>query len=70
MGLIMEDLQIAYDLFVVSAGFEFLPSYLVVAWLCWIPNLRVAEWMIRQRRAGRLRTTAIQLTGSASRETI
>jgi uncharacterized membrane protein len=40
-----------------SIGFEFLPSYLVVAWLCWIPNLLVVEWMIRRRRAGRQRVT-------------
>ena len=31
-------------------GMEFLISYMIVAWLCWIPNLAVAEWKIRRRR--------------------
>ena len=26
-------------------------SYVVVSWLCWVPNLLVAEWMIRRRMA-------------------
>jgi hypothetical protein len=26
-------------------GFEFLTSYLIVAWLCWMPNLLVALWL-------------------------
>jgi hypothetical protein len=25
-------------------------SYITVSWLCWIPNLVVAEWMIRRTR--------------------
>lgn len=25
-------------------------SYIIVSWLCWIPNLLVAEWMIARRR--------------------
>jgi uncharacterized membrane protein len=53
-----------------TIGFEFLPSYLVVAWLCWVPNLLMAEWMIRRRRAGRVRTTVIQASEISSRETI
>jgi uncharacterized membrane protein len=31
-------------------GLEFLTGYMIVAWLSWIPNLLVAEWMIRQKR--------------------
>jgi uncharacterized membrane protein len=53
-----------------AAGIEFLPSYLVVAWLCWIPNLLVAEWMIRRRRAAQVRTTVVRPSEIASRETI
>jgi uncharacterized membrane protein len=45
----------------VSLGVEFLVAYIVVAWLCWIPNLLVAEWMIRRRCAGRQRTAIAQL---------
>jgi uncharacterized membrane protein len=53
-----------------AVGLEFLPSYLVVAWLCWVPNLLVAEWMIRRRRAGRVRTMAVRAGEVGSRETL
>jgi uncharacterized membrane protein len=25
-------------------------TYITVSWLCWIPNLLIAEWMVRRRR--------------------
>ena len=24
-------------------------SYIIVSWLCWVPNVIVAEWMLRRR---------------------
>jgi len=30
--------------------FEFVPAYRVISWLCWVPNLLVAGWIIRQKR--------------------
>ncbi len=30
---------------------SFRSSYIAVAWLCWIPNLAVAEWLIRRKPA-------------------
>jgi uncharacterized membrane protein len=33
-----------------AIGIDFLPGYLVVSWLCWVPNLMVAELIIRRRR--------------------
>jgi uncharacterized membrane protein len=27
----------------------FRPSYITVSWLCWVPNLLIAEWMVRRR---------------------
>jgi Predicted membrane protein (DUF2306) len=30
------------------AGLEFITGYITVAWLAWIPNLIIAEWMIRR----------------------
>lgn len=33
-----------------STGLEFLVVYTIAAWLCWIPNLLVAEWIINRRR--------------------
>ncbi|WP_071675562.1 DUF2306 domain-containing protein [Nioella nitratireducens] len=32
-----------------EAGFGFDIGYVIVAWLCWVPNLLVAEWLIRRR---------------------
>lgn len=31
-------------------GLDFLSGYMIVAWLCWIPNLFVAEWVIIRKR--------------------
>jgi len=28
---------------------SFRPTYIAVSWLCWIPNLFVAEWIVRRR---------------------
>ena len=36
------------------SGFEFIDTYILAAWLSWVPNLMVAEWMvdrIRQQRS-------------------
>ena len=33
-------------------------SYIVVSWLCWIPNLAVAEWMVARRKASAARALA------------
>lgn len=53
-----------------TAGFEFLPTYLVVAWLCWVPNLLVAEWMIRRRRAERAPVMVVRVGEVSSGETV
>lgn len=29
---------------------EFLPAYQIVAWLCWVPNILLAFWLVRRRR--------------------
>jgi len=35
-------------------------AFITVAWLCWIPNLLVAEWMVRRRsRIGRISPSGI-----------
>jgi hypothetical protein len=33
-----------------ASGLAFTEAYAVVAWLCWVPNLLVAEWVVRGRR--------------------
>lgn len=30
--------------------FEFITAYVIIAWLCWVPNLLLAEWIITKRR--------------------
>ncbi|WP_420582164.1 DUF2306 domain-containing protein [Reichenbachiella sp.] len=29
-------------------GMDFISAYLLVSWLCWVPNLAVAEWIVRR----------------------
>ena len=31
-----------------AAGIEFLFAYSIIAWLCWVPNLLLAEWHLRK----------------------
>lgn len=33
---------------------EFIPSYHIVAWLCWVPNMLVAFWIVRRRKFARV----------------
>lgn len=33
----------------VILGIKFFDAYPVLAWICWVPNLLVAEWLIRRR---------------------
>ena len=33
----------------IASGLEFPTAYTTVAWLCWVPNLLAAEWMLRGR---------------------
>ena len=35
-----------------AAGFEFPLAYRIISWLCWVPNLIVAELVIAKTRAG------------------
>lgn len=37
-----------------AVGFDFLTSYRLVAWLCWVPNLMVAEYIVRNTQATRV----------------
>jgi hypothetical protein len=32
-----------------ALGFTFVEGYRAIAWACWLPNLLVAEYFIRQR---------------------
>jgi hypothetical protein len=34
----------------VAAGMSFADAYRAVSWVCWVPNLLVAEWLLLRRR--------------------
>jgi hypothetical protein len=54
-------LRLELPLLVLLAG-EFAPAYRVVAWLCWVPNLLAAEWLVRRSRFTAPRTIAEAVT--------
>lgn len=45
-------LRLQLPLFIGFGHLDYAQASLYVAWLCWVPNLIVAEWIIRRRRAG------------------
>jgi uncharacterized membrane protein len=45
-------------------GVDFTTAYIVVSWLCWIPNLLVAQWMIGRIRFSQRRATDLDPLGS------
>ena len=32
-----------------ASGLPFIPAYIAISWLCWVPNLLVAEWFFIRR---------------------
>ncbi|MFJ7665925.1 DUF2306 domain-containing protein [Lysinibacillus sp. NPDC097195] len=47
-------LRIWLLLFTVSFGFDnFIISYPIISWLCWVPNLIIAQWIIGRTRQER-----------------
>ncbi len=42
-------LRIYLPLFLGGFGWEYIPAYQAIAWLCWVPNLIFAEWLIDRR---------------------
>ena len=42
-------LRIWLPLFTFGFGWPFEPSYRVISWLCWVPNLLLAEWIIARK---------------------
>lgn len=39
-----------------AMGFGFETGYLIVSWLCWVPNALIAEWILWRKGAARVRT--------------
>jgi uncharacterized membrane protein len=50
-----------FMLFVLHWSFR--SSYITVSWLCWVPNLLVAEWMVRRQARTQQAATASSLAG-------
>lgn len=42
-------------------GIDFTAAYIVIAWLCWVPNLLVAEGIIRRTMKGQPRARVVSL---------
>ena len=45
-------------------GADFTTAYIILGWACWVPNLLVAEWIIRRTRPARRRITTVVLMGT------
>jgi uncharacterized membrane protein len=45
-------------------GIDFLMAYRAVAWLCWVPNLLVAEWIIRGSRRSQRSSQRVDRPGT------
>ena len=41
-------LRIWLPLFQYAIGMDFITAYVIIAWLCWVPNLAWAEWKVRR----------------------
>jgi hypothetical protein len=46
-----------------TLGADFTAAYIIIAWACWVPNLLVAEWIIRRSRPIQHRSVALKLLG-------
>ena len=42
-------LRIELPFMLAALHWPFARSYIIVSWLCWVPNLAVAEWMVSRR---------------------
>jgi uncharacterized membrane protein len=59
-------LRLWMPLLTIANGGEFRPAYLWVSWLCWVPNLLLAEWYIRYTRRQPLRFAGSQIEETAA----
>ncbi|MEB2785923.1 DUF2306 domain-containing protein [Algoriphagus persicinus] len=50
-------LRIWLPLLIILHQGEFIPAYQIVAWLCWVPNMLVAFWIVRRRTMIRILNT-------------
>ena len=50
-----------------AVGIDFLMAYRAIGWLCWVPNLLVAEWIIRGSRRSSQRARLTDTTVSVQK---
>lgn len=43
-------LRVELPFMLAALHWPFARSYIIVSWLCWVPNLLIAEWMVRRRK--------------------
>lgn len=43
-------LRLWMPLLIAVVGLSFIEAYVIIAWLCWVPNLIFAEWWIRRSK--------------------
>jgi uncharacterized membrane protein len=43
----------------IATGIDFDIAYRFIGWICWVPNLFVAEWIVRRARAAEPRATVL-----------
>ena len=43
----------------IPLGIDFTLAYMFIGWLCWVPNLLVAEWIVRRTRPAQRRATVL-----------
>lgn len=41
------------------AGVHFMTAYPIIAWMCWVPNLLLAEWLVRSQSANPIARVAL-----------
>jgi hypothetical protein len=57
-------LRIWLPLLQAALGMEFIMAYRIIAWLCWVPNLIVAELIVRYSITTKLRVKALHKGGA------
>lgn len=52
-------LRVWMPISVAGMGIEFIMAYRAIAWMCWVPNLIIAEWIIRRSRGSQPRARLV-----------